>query len=149
MCDGTLAALPGFRWTMENYKLVLPEDLNHFGYLFGGNLLKWVDEYAWIAATLDYPGCGFVTLAMDRVEFRRSVRHGTVLRFQIQRVRQGTTSVQYRVTVFDGKDRRCDAGAIFTTQVTLVRIDTAGRKTPLPGTDSQSGVARTKTAADS
>jgi len=25
---------------MENYKLVLPEHLNHYGFLFGGNLLK-------------------------------------------------------------------------------------------------------------
>jgi len=25
---------------MENYKLVLPEHLNHYGYLSGGNMLK-------------------------------------------------------------------------------------------------------------
>jgi hypothetical protein len=30
---------------MENHKLVLPEHLNQYGFLFGGNLLKWVDEY--------------------------------------------------------------------------------------------------------
>lgn len=31
---------------MENFTLVRPEHLNHHGYLFGGVLLKWVDEYA-------------------------------------------------------------------------------------------------------
>jgi len=31
---------------MNQYKLALPEHLNHYGYLFGGNMLKWVDEYA-------------------------------------------------------------------------------------------------------
>lgn len=51
---------------MESYKLVLPEHLNHYGYLFGGYLLQWVDETAYIAATLDYPGSNFVTVAMDR-----------------------------------------------------------------------------------
>ncbi|MGD0283399.1 MAG: hotdog domain-containing protein, partial [Dissulfurispiraceae bacterium] len=61
---------------MENYKLVLPEHLNQFGYLFGGNLLKWVDEVAWIAASLDFPGCKFVTIGMDRVEFRKSIKQG-------------------------------------------------------------------------
>lgn len=30
---------------METYKLVLPEHLNPYGYLFGGNLLKWVDGH--------------------------------------------------------------------------------------------------------
>ena len=57
---------------MENHKLVLPGHLNHYGYLFGGHLLQWVDECSWIAATLDYPGCQLVTIAMDRVEFRKS-----------------------------------------------------------------------------
>ena len=66
---------------MESYKVVRPEHLNHFGYLFGGFLLKWVDEIAWIAASRDHPGCSFVTVTMDRVEFRRGVRQGAVLRF--------------------------------------------------------------------
>ena len=29
---------------METHRLVLPEDLNQFGFLFGGRLLSWVDE---------------------------------------------------------------------------------------------------------
>ena len=29
---------------MENYKLVMPEDLNHHGFLFGGRMLQWVSE---------------------------------------------------------------------------------------------------------
>ncbi|MEI7902842.1 MAG: acyl-CoA thioesterase, partial [bacterium] len=41
---------------MISYKLVMPEHMNHYGLLFGGNLLKWVDETAWMAASLDYPG---------------------------------------------------------------------------------------------
>ena len=31
---------------MENHKRVIPQHLNQYGYLFGGNLLQWVDEYA-------------------------------------------------------------------------------------------------------
>ncbi len=65
---------------MENYKLVTPGNLNHYGFLFGGDLLKWIDEYAWIDATLEYPDCNFVTLAMDNVDFRKSVREGTILK---------------------------------------------------------------------
>ena len=117
---------------MENYKLVLPENLNHFGYLFGGDLLKWVDEYAWIAATLDYPGHSLVTVAMDKVEFRRSVREGTILRFVVEKARVGTTSVCYGVTVFRGHPETPDEGPIFSTHVTLVHVDKDGHKTPLP-----------------
>ena len=45
---------------MENHRLVLPEHLNHYGFLFGGHLLKWVDEFAYIAATIEYPNFTFV-----------------------------------------------------------------------------------------
>lgn len=115
---------------MENHKLVMPEHLNHFGYLFGGNLLQWVDEQAWMAATLDYPGCYFVTIGLDKVEFRQSVRGGTILRFVVGRTRAGTTSVQYEVTVFGGDE--AGGRPVFRTHVTLVRIDDKGRKIPLP-----------------
>jgi len=117
---------------MENHKLVLPEHLNQYGFLFGGNLLKWVDEYAWIAASLDFPGCNFVTIGMDRVEFRKSVREGTILKFIIENNGTGNTSVRYRVRVFHGNSVAAEKELIFTTHVTFVRVDEQGRKTTLP-----------------
>ena len=33
---------------MTSYKLVMPGDLNHYGFLFGGKMLMWVDEVAWM-----------------------------------------------------------------------------------------------------
>jgi acyl-CoA hydrolase len=116
---------------MDNHKLVLPEHLNHYGYLFGGYLLQWVDEYAWIAATLDYPGQNFVTVAMDRVEFKKSVREGTILRLNVEKAGQGTTSVQYRVRVFRRPTQEPGEDLIFSTHVTLVCIDEKGRKKAL------------------
>jgi acyl-CoA hydrolase len=113
---------------MENYKLVLPEHLNHYGYLFGGNLLKWVDEVAYIAASLDYPGCNFVTIGMDRVEFKKSVRQGSLLRLNVKRVREGNTSVQYHVGVYRHDITSGDDVLIFTTNTTYVCIDGQGRK---------------------
>ena len=118
---------------MENYKLVRPEHLNHFGYLFGGNLLKWVDEVAWIAASLDFPECKFVTIAMDKVEFRKSIKEGTILRFLIEKVRTGHTSVQYTVNVFDQGIKTADEEKVFSTNVTLVSLDDAGNKTNIIG----------------
>jgi acyl-CoA hydrolase len=117
---------------MENHKLVLPEHLNHFGFLFGGHLLCWVDETAWIAASLEFPGHRFVTVAMDQVEFHRSVREGAILRLDATRARTGTTSVTYAVQVFlAGRDRVPPADPVFSTRVTLVRVDESGRKLPV------------------
>ncbi|NNM28523.1 MAG: acyl-CoA thioesterase, partial [Akkermansiaceae bacterium] len=80
---------------METHRLVLPEDLNQFGYLFGGRLLSWIDEACWIAASLDYPDCQFVTIGMDQVEFRHSVREGTILSIKSEKVKEGESSVSY------------------------------------------------------
>ena len=68
---------------METYKLVMPENLNQYGYLFGGDMLKWVDEYAWLVASRDFPGCPLVTVGMDKISFRRPVENGSILRFHI------------------------------------------------------------------
>jgi len=116
---------------MENHKLVLPGHLNQYGFLFGGDLLKWVDEYAWIAATLEYPDCNFVTVGMDRVAFKKTVREGTILKFIVEKTRAGKTSVQYLVHVYRG-DHKAMNDLIFSTGVTFVRVDQEGQKIPLP-----------------
>lgn len=111
---------------MENHRLVLPEHMNQYGFLFGGYLLGWVDEMAWMAASLEHPGCQLVTVGMREVSFRKSVRKGAILKFSAIRLRRGNTSVTYAVSVFREDDE------IFSTDVTLVHVDSQGRKQSLP-----------------
>jgi acyl-CoA hydrolase len=117
---------------METHKLVMPEHLNHFGFLFGGNLLKWIDEVSYIAVTLDYPGCNFVTVGMDKIEFRKSIRQGTILCFESKQNRIGTTSVEYIVDVT--REEICSGckELVFTTRITFVSVDENGRKKAIP-----------------
>jgi acyl-CoA hydrolase len=117
---------------MESFKLVRPEHLNHYGYLFGGFLLMWVDEIGWIAASRDYPGCSFVTVAMDRVEFRRSVRLGAVLRLEATQSRKGKTSVQYQVSVFADDLESGAEERVFSTHISFVCLDDEGEKLAVP-----------------
>jgi acyl-CoA hydrolase len=117
---------------VESYKVVRPVHLNHYGYLFGGELLKWVDEISWVAASREFPGCKFVTVGMDRVEFRRSVHQGTLLRFLVARGRRGQTSVEYEVTVYADDLETGAEDPVFATRVTFVCLDAAGVKARLP-----------------
>lgn len=116
---------------MDNFTLVRPEHLNHHGYLFGGVMLKWVDENAWMAASRDFPGCSLVTVGMAACRFKHRVENGSILRFHMQQADQGKTSVTYQVVVFadaPGADREQE---VFSTAVTFVRLDAAGRPTEL------------------
>ena len=116
---------------MENRRLVLPEHLNHYGFLFGGQLLRWVDEVAWIAASLDFPGYHFVTVGMDEVAFKKGVREGTILKFQTEKSREGETSVTYDVNVVRARVETGACDPVFSTRVTLVRVDEDGNKVGL------------------
>lgn len=116
--------------TMETHRLVLPGDLNHYGFLFGGRLLAWIDEASWIAATLDYPHCQFVTVAMDTVEFHHSVRDGTILKISCKREHEGITSASYGVKVIN---ELAGSIPIFSTRVTFVSVDDDGQKRSIRG----------------
>lgn len=85
----------------ESTLLVRPEHLNHHGYLFGGRLLEWLDEQAYIAAmSLLKPEANLVTIAIDRVQFRHSVKQGSLLRFRSLPVHAGRTSLTVFTQVF-------------------------------------------------
>lgn len=113
---------------MQHHKLVLPEYLNEHGILFGGYLLKWIDEFAYITACLRYPGNQFVTMALDNVEFRKPIYSGYILCFAVAESKFGTTSVEYTVKVYNDKDQRRDGEPLFETKIVFVNIDKIGKK---------------------
>ncbi|MCK9171508.1 MAG: hypothetical protein M0P01_13945 [Treponema sp.] len=123
---------------METYTTVMTEHLNSHGTLFGGQLLLWVDNYAWMAASLDYPGKRLVTRAMDSIDFTASAPNGSILRFVIEKEREGHTSVTYSVKVccnipgdltsLPGKKGEYK---IFENKITFVAVDESGKKVPL------------------
>jgi acyl-CoA hydrolase len=113
---------------MEHYKLVLPEHLNHYGNLFGGNLLKWIDEFAYITANLEFPGNQFVTIALDNVEFRHGVSNGEILKFSMICSHVGNTSVRYNAKVFGIKQHPHVEAILFETNITFVNINSEGKK---------------------
>ena len=117
---------------MDTFTLVRPEHLNHHGFLFGGQLLKWVDELAWLAASRDFPGIKFVTIGMEQVHFRHPVVNGSILRFHIQQHQQSTTSTTYAVDVFADAPGASNEIHVFENLVTFVSVDEQGHKQPLP-----------------
>ncbi|HAL87236.1 MAG TPA: acyl-CoA thioesterase [Deferribacteraceae bacterium] len=118
---------------MDNYVLVRPEHLNHYGYLFGGMMLKWIDEIAWLAASMDFPGYSLVTVSMNRVIFKHRVENGSILKFIILPEKIGRTSVSYNVAVEADAPGSKEVVEVFSTNVKFVAIDADGTPVPLPG----------------
>ena len=118
---------------MDTFTIVRTEHLNHFGHLFGGQLLKWVDESAWLVAARDFQKYSLVTRAMEKVDFKTSVLNGSILRFNVCLFRMGTTSVTYSVNVYADEPDSSVEKFVFSNRVTFACVDKEGRKCALPG----------------
>ena len=117
---------------MNNYTIVRFEHLNQHDNLFGGQMLSWVDEFAWLTAARDFSGYRLVTRAMENISFEKAVPNGSILRFHILPCKQGNSSITYSVDVFADTPGSSKEFLVFATKVTFVSISEEGVKIPLP-----------------
>ena len=79
--------------------------------------------------SLDFPGQHFVTIGLDDVEFKHSIREGQILRFVCLQTRVGKTSVTYYVKVIGERYLLENPDEVlFETNITFVCIDKKGNK---------------------
>lgn len=74
-------------------KLIKPGDLNANNTLFGGALLKWIDEEAGIYAMTKLGTKSIVTKFISEIDFINSAKQGDVVEIGIQFLDLGTTSI--------------------------------------------------------
>lgn len=80
-------------------KWVKPEDLNPNGSLFGGSLLRWLDEEAAIYAIGQLGSLRVVTKLISEINFVSSARQGDIIELGLAVVSFGRTSVTLRSEV--------------------------------------------------
>jgi acyl-CoA hydrolase len=114
-----------------NTEVVLPNDTNHVGNLFGGKLMQWVDITAAIAAQRH---CGrvVVTAAINHVSFDNPIKQNSVVTLEAKVSRAFTSSMEIFVDVFventtTGAKTKCNEAIL-----TFVAIDQNGSPLPVP-----------------
>lgn len=86
--------------------VMLPRDTNPHGTIFGGVLLSHIDSAGALAARRELllrggnPRASFVTVAINRVEFKMPVLVGDVVRFQTDILKIGRTSITVHIDVY-------------------------------------------------
>lgn len=78
---------------------IKPEDLNPNGSLFGGSLLKWIDEEAVIYAIIQLENQKVVTRHMSEINFLSSAKQGDIVELGIIATHFGATSLTLRCEV--------------------------------------------------
>lgn len=102
----------------EKTLLIRPEFLNHFGTLFGGNMMKWADDMAYNAATLLFPQASFVTKLFGQFDFTTPVLLGHIIKIYSQVESHSTTSCKVLVWA-----ENANTGAeVFRTFAVMVNV---------------------------
>ena len=83
----------------EQQYLVCPAHINHYGRLFGGHLLKWIDELAGIVA-IRHCGGTVTTAAIDNLQFQAPAYTGDMIVLQGRVTYVGRSSMEIRVDTY-------------------------------------------------
>ncbi|MFT4062205.1 MAG: hotdog domain-containing protein [Edaphocola sp.] len=74
-------------------KLIKPEDLNANNTLFGGSLLRWLDEEAAIYTIIQLGTVRCVTKFISEINFVSTAKQGDIIELGIKAMKFGTTSL--------------------------------------------------------
>ena len=117
--------------SMVTARLMMPTDANVLGNVFGGAIMRYMDEIAAIVA-VKHAGKNSVTASIDRMNFYAPVYVGNllVLKASVNYVGKTSMEVGVRIEAQDMATRRAvHTGSCY---LTYVAIDKKGRPTTVP-----------------
>ncbi len=108
-------------------KWVKPEDLNPNETLFGGSLLRWIDEEATIFTISLLDNKRVVTKFISEINFVSSARQGDIIEIGIAVVKFGQSSVTLCCEV---RNKLTQDQILTIETMVFVALDEHGRPTP-------------------
>lgn len=108
-------------------KLIKPEDLNARGTLFGGTILKWVDEEAAIYAMCQLETKNIVTKLISEVNFKSPAYQGDIIEIGVEATNFGRTSITLEVDV---RNKDTEESIVKIDKIIFVSLDNDGTPTP-------------------
>lgn len=111
--------------------VMMPRDTNPQGTIFGGVILSLIDQAAFVEALRQSPR-RYVTVAMDKIEFKAPVRVGDIVSVWASTARIGRTSLTVDVEVRAQRPGACES-RVTSAHVTLVAVDESGAPVPVKG----------------
>lgn len=108
-------------------KWIKPEDLNPNGSLFGGSLLKWIDEEAAIYCIIQLDNPKVVTKYISEINFVSSAIKGDIIEMGMEVVEFGRTSLTIRCDVRNKITRK---SILSIEKIVFVNLDETGKPAP-------------------
>jgi acyl-CoA hydrolase len=112
-------------------KLVLPGDSNNHDTLFGGLLMKYIDEVAALAA-IRHAQKECVTASNDGVHFQKPILKGHIVDLEAYVASVGRTSIEVFVKISTEDSIKQERSIAATSFLTFVALDSEGKPTSVP-----------------
>jgi acyl-CoA hydrolase len=108
-------------------KWIKPEDLNPNGTLFGGSLLRWIDEEAAIYVICQLGNTRVVTKLISEVNFVSSARQGDIIELGMTATEFGRTSITLRCEV---RNKATRESILTIDRMVFVNVGEDGKPAP-------------------
>ena len=112
-------------------EIVLPEDTNQYGQVWGGRIMALIDKAAAIASTR-HCRTNVVTVAIESLAFKAPVKLAHILRLYASVNAAFRTSMEVGVKVVSEDPLSGIPTHCCSAYVTMVSLDAAGRPAPVP-----------------
>lgn len=115
-------------------KMVMPADLNGLNTLFGGKLVSWIDEEAYIYAVCQLDTPNMATVYIGDFQFHSPAACGDIIEIGVEATRFGTTSLEMKA---EARNKTTKHLICSCSKIVMVTIDAQGNKRPHGKTEAR------------
>ena len=112
-------------------RVMMPQDANIAGNVFGGTILKLVDEICYVVAT-KHARTNIVTASVDSMRFLSPVHVGDLLTLKADVNAVWHTSMEIGVRIEAEDPRTVEVRHTGSSYITMVALDSAGKPCEIP-----------------
>ncbi len=106
--------------------IVMMEDLNPYGSLFGGKIMSWMDQIALILS-VKHTKCNCVTAKFSEINFKEKISLKDMVEFEAEIIEEKTTSLVIKITAKKLCFECVDSVFVADATAVFVAIDENGK----------------------
>lgn len=115
---------------LSTQHIVMSRDLNQHGFLFGGQMLAWIDEGCAMYVMEKIRYSNIVTVSMDDVVFKSPGLSGDIIQIFSKIEKIGKSSITIRNASISKSQKRKEVREIIDCRITYVCLDDSGKPFP-------------------
>ncbi|TGJ99227.1 acyl-CoA thioesterase [Leptospira semungkisensis] len=115
---------------LSTQHIVMSRDLNQHGFLFGGQMLAWIDEGCAMFVMEKIGYSNLVTVSMDDVVFKSPGLLGEIIQIFSKVEKVGKSSITLRCAAIAKSQKKKEVREIIDCKITYVCLDDSGKPFP-------------------